>query len=153
MPVEKLDHEAIEQPWLFDLAGMAGAREHFQLAVGHAGLEREGARMAAIFSAGENDHRTRDAFVMAFGIGLGQSAELVNDRFRIRMFVALAEHVGEEMRHRCHAKRRAHIFERVAPAVTNSLRGIIIDTLLGEFFGRIIAGADNTSAAVLSGRW
>src|SRR5215470_10995592 len=39
---QKFDHVAVEQPRLLDLAGMAGAVEHLQLAAGDALLQREG---------------------------------------------------------------------------------------------------------------
>jgi hypothetical protein len=38
---EELDHVAVEQPGLFDLAGMPGARQHFQVAIPDALLQCE----------------------------------------------------------------------------------------------------------------
>ena len=63
---EKFDHEAIEKPGLLHLAGVAGARQNFQLAIGYARLERECALMAAVLAAGENDRRAGDALVILF---------------------------------------------------------------------------------------
>ena len=63
---EKFDHEAIEQPGLLDLAGVAGSWQNLQLAIGYARHEREGALMAAVLAAGENDRRAGDALVILF---------------------------------------------------------------------------------------
>jgi len=141
MFVEKPDHEAVEEPRLLDLAGVAGAGQDFQLAVWYARLEREGAWMAAVFAAGKDNHRAGDVLVMAFGVRLSECAELMNDGFGVGVLVAFGEHVGEEVRHRCHAKRCAHVFERVAPAIGNALGAVIINALLSELFGRVVAGA------------
>ena len=64
---------------------------------------------------------------MAFGVGLGEGAKLMNDRLRIGVFIALAKHVGEEVRHRRHAERRTHVLKGVAPATTDAFRAVIID--------------------------
>ncbi len=141
MFVEKPDHEAVEEPRLLDLAGVAGAGQDFQLAVWYARLEREGAWMAAVFAAGKDNHRAGDVLVMAFGVRLSECAELMNDGFGVGVLVAFGEHVGEEMRHRRDAKRGAHVFKRVAPTIADAFGAVIIDAFLGEFFGRVVAGA------------
>ena len=61
MLLEKLDHVAIEQPGLLDLAGVAGAVEDFHLAAGNARLQGCGARMRAVLAAGQNDRGAGDA--------------------------------------------------------------------------------------------
>src|SRR5215470_3669373 len=48
---QELDHEAIEQPGLLDLAGMAGAMQDPHLAAGNARLQGERALMRAILAA------------------------------------------------------------------------------------------------------
>ena len=52
MFLQKLDHELIEQPRLFNLACVARARQDFELAIGDAGLQGEAVLMGAVFAAG-----------------------------------------------------------------------------------------------------
>ncbi len=54
VPGEKFDHEAIEEPGLLHLAGMAGSGQSLQLAIGYTRLERKGALMAAVLAAGQD---------------------------------------------------------------------------------------------------
>lgn len=101
---KEFDHEAIEEPGLFYLAGVAGSGQSFQFAIRDERLEREGALMAIVLAAGQDYCRTGDALVMALRIGLRERFELVDDRLHVGVFVALGEKVGEEMCHRCRAK-------------------------------------------------
>jgi len=41
-------HEAIEQPGLLYVAGVAGSEQRFQLAIGYERLKRDGALMAVV---------------------------------------------------------------------------------------------------------
>ena len=52
MLLQKFDHEFIEQPRLFDLAGMACAGKNFKFAIGDARLQGEAVLMGAVFAAG-----------------------------------------------------------------------------------------------------
>ena len=65
---EKFDHEAIEQPRLLDLAGMAGSRQRFQFTIGYELLKGKGALVGVVFATAENNHRAGDAFMMALGV-------------------------------------------------------------------------------------
>ena len=65
---EKFDHEAIEQPRLLDLTGMAGSRQRFQFTIGHEFLKGKGALVGVVFATAENNHRAGDAFMMALGV-------------------------------------------------------------------------------------
>jgi hypothetical protein len=58
---EKLDHVAIKQPGLLDLAGVAGAVKDFHFAAGNAFPQGGGARMRAVFTAGQDDRGAADA--------------------------------------------------------------------------------------------
>src|SRR5262245_8765861 len=97
--------------------------------------------MAVVLAAGEDNRRTRNALKVTFGIGLCQRSELVDDRFHISVSVAFAEKIRKEMRQRRRTKRRAHIFERVGPAIVDALGRVIIDAPLGELFVWVVAGA------------
>ena len=70
---------------------------------------------------------------MALRVGLLHGFELVDDRLRVGELVALGEKVGEEMRQRRGAKRRAQILERVGPAIVDAVGRVIIDPPLGKF--------------------
>ena len=101
---EKFDHKPIKKPGLLYLAGMAGPRQSPQLAIRYARFKREGPLMAAVLATGQDYRRTGDAFMMAFGLGLCESFELMDDRLHVGMFVTLREEVGEEVRQRSGAK-------------------------------------------------
>ena len=138
---KKFDHKPIKKPGLLYLAGVAGSRQSFQLAIRYDRLEREGALMAAVFAAGQDDRGAGDALMMAFGIGLCESFELVDDRLHIGVFIAFGEEVRKEMRQRCGAKRRAQIFERVGPAIVDAIGRVVGDSSLGEFLVGVVTGA------------
>src|SRR5665213_2470343 len=141
MPGEELDHEAIEQPGLLDLAGMAGARQHLELAAGNERLQREGALMGAVLATGQDHRRTEDAREMAFRLGLLQRLELTEDGVQIGGVVALDEQIREEMRQRRRTKTRAQILEGVGPAIADAVLRIGLDPPPGEVLARIVAGA------------
>ena len=67
---QKIDHVAVEQRRLLDLAGMAGAVEDLQFAAGDALLQREGGPVRVVLAAGQDDGWTGDLGVMALGLGL-----------------------------------------------------------------------------------
>ena len=75
---------------------MAGSRQRFQLAIGYERLEREGALMAAVLAAGQDDRRTGDPLMMAFGIGLGERFELVDNRLYVGVLVAFGERFAKK---------------------------------------------------------
>ena len=72
MLLEKLDHEAVEQPRLLDLAGVAGAVEDFHLAAWNKRLQSSSARMRGVFAPGQDDGGAGDARMVVLGVGLGQ---------------------------------------------------------------------------------
>ena len=86
--------------------------------------------MAAILATGQDDRRTGDALVMAFGIGLCKRFELVDDRLHVGVLVAFGEEVGKEVRQRRGAKRRAQILERVGPAIVDAVGRVVGDPSL-----------------------
>ena len=101
---QKLDHEAIEQPRLFHVAGMAGAGQDLELAVANTFLQREGGRVRAVLGAGEDRGRAGDALEMVGLFGFLQRLELKANGVDVGGVVALAEQLGEVMRHRRRAK-------------------------------------------------
>src|SRR5690242_492577 len=139
--LQELDHVTIEQPRLLDLAGMAGAVQDLHLAAGDALLERRRAWMRGVFAAGEDDGRAFYARVVILGVRLGQRLKLINDRLRVGVRVAPSEQIGEVVRQRRGAERRAEILERVTPAVIDALRGVGGDAARGELLAGIVAGA------------
>lgn len=141
MLFQKLDHEPIKQPGLFDLARMARPWQCSQLAIGYAFLKRERPLVAVVLAAGQNDCRTGDTLMMPFGIGLRQRFELMNDRLHVSVAIALGKEVCKEVRQRCRAKRRAKIFERVSPAIIDAIGRVIGDSALGKFLIRIVTGS------------
>jgi len=141
MFAEKIDHEPIIEPRLLDLTGMAGSGQSFQFAIWYPRFEREGALVAAVLTAGQDDRRAGDALMVAVRIGLCESLELVDDGLHIGVFITFAEKVGEEMRQRRRAKPRTQILERIGPAIIDAVGSIIIDAPFGEFFSGVVAGA------------
>ena len=75
---KKFDHQAVIEPGLLHLAGMASAGQDFQFAIRDARLEREAAWMTTVFAAGQNDCRAADTLMMIFGIRLRESFKLVD---------------------------------------------------------------------------
>ena len=67
---QKFDHKAIEEPRLLDLASVARAWQCLQFTVRYAFLQREGALMAIVLAAGQNDRRAGDALEKPLRIGL-----------------------------------------------------------------------------------
>ena len=61
MSGEEVNHEAVKQPGLLELTGVARARQDFQFAVGYTLLKGEGALMRVVLASGEDDRRTGDA--------------------------------------------------------------------------------------------
>src|ERR1700758_4022425 len=57
---QKFEHVLIEQPRLFDLAGVASPVNDLQLASGNPLLQCERARMGIVLTSGDDDHRTAD---------------------------------------------------------------------------------------------
>lgn len=104
---KKFDHKAIEQPGLLYLAGVAGARQCSQLAIGYACLERECALMAVVLATAQNDCRAGDTLVVTVGIRLRECFELVDDRLHVGVLVALGKEVRKEVRQWGGAKRGA----------------------------------------------
>ena len=101
---EEFNHKAIEQPGLFDLAGMAGARQRFQLAIRNELLQRERPLVAVVLAAGQNNGRTADGFMMILGIRLREGFELVDDRFYVGVLVAFRKQIRKKVRQRSGAK-------------------------------------------------
>ena len=97
--------------------------------------------MAAVLAAGQDYRRTGDVLMMAFGIGLRERFELVDDRLHVGVFVAFGEEVRKEMRHRCGAKRRAQILERVGPAIVDTVGRVVGDSSLSEFLVGVVTSA------------
>jgi len=95
---EEFDHQAIEQPGLLHLTGMAGAVQYLQLAMGIRALSAKALGWALFLAPGQDRRRTSDALVMAFGLGLLQRLELVEDRRKIGGIVALGEQSRENAR-------------------------------------------------------
>ena len=150
MLFQKLDHEPIEQPGLLDLARMARAWQSSQLAIGYALLKRERPLMAVVFAAGQNDCRTGDTLMVAFGIGLRQCLELMNDRLHVGVSIALGKEVCKEVRQRRRAKRRAKIFEGVSPAIIDAIGRVIGDSAFSKFLVRVVTGSAQDQRAGLS---
>src|ERR1700704_4986612 len=73
---QKLDHVAVEQRRLLDLAGMAGAVEDFHFTAGDALLQRESGPVRVVLAAGEDDGWTGDLGMMALGFGQPIGLEL-----------------------------------------------------------------------------
>src|SRR5262249_43466999 len=86
---QKLDHVAVEQRRLLDLAGMAGAVEDLQFAAGDALLQGEGGPMRVVLATGEDDGWTGDLGVMALGLGPPIGLELGDDGANIAEQVAI----------------------------------------------------------------
>src|SRR4030095_6605727 len=101
---KKFDHKPIKKQGLLYLAGVAGPRQSPQLAIRYTRFKREGSLMAAVLAAGQDDRRTGDALMMAFGIGLRERFELVDDCLHVGVFIAFGEEISKEMRQRCRAK-------------------------------------------------
>src|SRR5690349_22881826 len=114
LPAQEIDHVAVEQPGLLDLAGVSSPRQHLQFAVLDPLLERKGVLMGVVLAAGQDDRRAGDLRLVVLWVGRRVGLELMDDRVDIAELVALAEHVGEERRERRGAKRRAHVVEGVA---------------------------------------
>src|ERR1700692_2177334 len=91
---QKLNHIAVEQRRLLNLAGVARAVDGLQFAAGDALLQREGSPMRVVLAAGDNDRGTGDLGVVAVGLGLPIGLELGDDG------VDIAEHVtfGKQVR-------------------------------------------------------
>lgn len=140
MPAQKLDHKAIEEPRLLDLASVARTRQGFQFTVRYAFLQREGALMTVILAAGQNDGRAGDALEKPFRVGLCQRFELMDDGLDIGVPIAFREKVREKVRQRSRAKGGAQVFERVGPAVINTVGSVVSNPSFGEFLARIVAG-------------
>ena len=58
---EKFDHESIKEPRLLHRTRVAGSGQYLQLAIGYALPKCEGALMAAVLAASEDDRRAVDA--------------------------------------------------------------------------------------------
>lgn len=140
MFAQKLDHKAIEEPRLLDLASVARTRQGFQFTVRYAFLEREGALMAVILAAGQNDRRAGDALKKPFRVGLCQRFKLMDDGLYVGVPIAFREKVREKVRQWSRAKGCAQIFERVGPAVVNTVGSVVGNSSFGEFLIRIVAG-------------
>ena len=138
---EKFDHKAIEQPRLLYLASVAGARQCSQLTIGYARLQREGALMAVVFAAGQNDRRTGDTLMMAFRVGRRERFELMDDGLHVCVLIAFNEEVRKEVRQGSRAKRRTEIFERVGPAIIEAAGLVVGDPPLREFLVGVVTGA------------
>ena len=139
MPGQKFDHKAIEQPRLLDLASVSRAWQCLQFTVRYAFLEREGALMAIILAAGQNDRWTGDALEKTFRVRLRQRFELMDDGLYIGVPVAFAEKVREKMRQRSRAKGCAQVFEGVGPAVIDAVGRVVGNSSFGEFLARVVS--------------
>ena len=138
---QKIDHVAVKQRRLLDLAGMAGAVEDLQLAAGDTLLQREGGPVRVVLATGDDDGRTGDLGVMALGLGLPIGLELGDDGVDIAEHVAIGEQVREEMGHRRRAESGAEVLKGVAPTVADAVLLISLDARGDELFLRIVAGA------------
>src|SRR3954469_20001309 len=96
VPGEKIDHVAVEQPGLLDLAGMSSPRQHLQFAVLDPLLEREGVLVGVVLAAGQNDRRAGDLRLVILRVGPRLGLELMDNRVDVAKLIALAEHVGKE---------------------------------------------------------
>src|SRR5579864_4454110 len=141
VPLQEVDHEAIEEPGLLHVAGMAGARQSPELATGDAVLQHEGAGMCPIFAPGQDHRRCGDALEMADGLGLPQRLELPDDGLKVGPAVPLAKKVGEVMRERRCAKGGAQILEGVVPAMADAIGAVGLDSAVREFLAWIVASA------------
>ena len=138
---QEIDHVAVEQPGLLDLAGVSSPRQHLQFAVLDPLLKRKGLRVGGVLAAGQDDRRAGDLRLMILRVRRRMRLELMDDRVDVAEFVALAEHVGEERRQRRGAERRAQIVEGVAPAEVDAVFLVVGDAAMGEFFARLVSGA------------
>ena len=100
MLLEELDHVAVKQPGLLELAGVTGAVQDFHLAARYAPLEREGARVCMVFAAAEDQCRASDARMMIGRVGICRRLELINDRLQVGLCVALGEQRCKKVRQR-----------------------------------------------------
>src|SRR5262245_16147326 len=89
--LQKLQHEAIEQPGLLDLTGVAGAVQDLHLAVRDTILERKRGLVGAVLAAGQNDRRAGNTRMMVLGIRALMRVELVDDRLDVGVRIAFGE--------------------------------------------------------------
>lgn len=89
--------------------------------------------MGEVFSSGEDNRRTGDAFMVTRRVRFGESGELADDGVHIGVFIPLPEKVGEEMRRRSCAKCRAEILKGIFPAIIDSASLVFIYPPFREF--------------------
>src|SRR5262249_20197462 len=82
---QKLDHQAIEQPGLLDLAGMSSPGQDVELAARNARLQSKRALMGRVLAAAEDDGGAGDAGLVVRGIRLRVRLELADDGCEIAM--------------------------------------------------------------------
>src|SRR4051812_40352810 len=120
---------------------MTGARQRSQLAIRNPFLKREGALVAVVFAAGQNDCRTGDTLMMAFRVGLRECLELMDDRLHVGVSVAFGKEVCKEVRQRSRAERGAQVLEGIRPAIIDAIGSVVGDSPLGKFLVRIVTGS------------